>query len=73
MTTLTLQRLSWGIWDLPFQGGNGYCLGEMEASWVGRIQHKDWSASRGSAVPYDGLFWKAYADTKKSKGANEEY
>ena len=73
MTTLTSQLLSQGIWDSPFQGGNGYCLGEMEASWVGRIQHKGWSASHGSAVPYGGLFWKAYADTKKIKGTNEGY
>lgn len=52
---------------LPFQVGNGYCLGEREAGLVGHTRHTDWSAFHGSAVPYDGLSWRACANTKWNK------
>lgn len=52
---------------LPFQVGNGYCLGEREVSLVDHIQHKDWSVFHGNAAPYGGLSWKAYANTKRNK------
>lgn len=73
MTTPSPAVCEWGSCDLPFRVGNGYYLGEMEVSLVGHIQHKGWSVFHGSAAPYDGLSWKAYADTKKNKGINQEY
>lgn len=62
-----------GSCDSPFQGGSGYCLGGMEVSLADRIQHKGWSVFHGSAAPYDGLAWKAYADTEKNKGINHKH
>lgn len=61
------------VCDLPFPVGNGYYLGEREVSLDDHIQHKGWSVFHGSAVPYDGLSWKAYADTKKNKEVNHNY
>lgn len=67
--TTTTSELSkqWVVSGLPFQVGNGYCLGEREGGLADRIQHTDWSVFHGSAVPYDGLFWRAYANTKRNK------
>lgn len=66
MTTIS-DGSTWGVSCLPFQVGNGYCLGEKEVGLVDHIRHIDWSVFHGSAVPYDGLSWRAYANTKWNK------